>query len=150
MKIRLLFTLVGLAISFALPTFAQEQNTVDPAVRQQIEALSLKFVEAHNKHEAAAMAGLFTQDAVQILDWSGGGTFFGRETIEKNLAVNFASSPPETVDKLVQMYAIGDVISATSEWTAGPWKGYSVKIYVRDADTWKIRMEYAISSPVSR
>ena len=30
MKVRLLFALVGLLISFALPTFAQGQNTVDP------------------------------------------------------------------------------------------------------------------------
>ena len=65
------------------------------------------------------------------------------QAIEKSLAVNFASSPPETVGKLVQMCAIGDEISATSEWSAGPWKGYSVKIYVRDADTWKIRMAYS-------
>jgi uncharacterized protein (TIGR02246 family) len=150
MKIRLLLTLAGLAFGFALPTFAQEQNTVDPEVRQQIEAVDIKFGEAFSKHDAAAVAALFTQDAVQVLDWSGGGTFLGREAIEKSLAANFASSPPETVGKLVQMYAIGDEISATSEWSAGPWKGYSVKIYVRDADTWKIRMEYANSSPVPR
>jgi len=39
MKIRLLFTFAGLAISFATPTFAQEQNIIDPEVRQQIEAV---------------------------------------------------------------------------------------------------------------
>jgi hypothetical protein len=38
MKKRLLYALIGLAIGFAVPTFAQEQNTVDPEVRQQIEA----------------------------------------------------------------------------------------------------------------
>jgi hypothetical protein len=35
MKIRLLLALAGSAISVAVPTFAQEQNTVDPEVRQQ-------------------------------------------------------------------------------------------------------------------
>jgi hypothetical protein len=35
MKIRLL-ALVGLAISFALPTFAQQTNTPDPKLRDQI------------------------------------------------------------------------------------------------------------------
>jgi hypothetical protein len=34
MKIPLVVALVGLAISFALPTSAQEKNTVDPQVRQ--------------------------------------------------------------------------------------------------------------------
>jgi hypothetical protein len=33
-----LLALAGLAISFAVPVLAQEQNTVDPEVRQQIEA----------------------------------------------------------------------------------------------------------------
>ncbi len=60
MEIRLLLTLVGLAIGFILPTFAQEKNTVDPQVRQQIEAVFMKFQEAYKKHDAAAMAALHT------------------------------------------------------------------------------------------
>jgi hypothetical protein len=34
MKIRLIIAIAGFAISFAFPTFAQEQNAVDPEVRQ--------------------------------------------------------------------------------------------------------------------
>jgi hypothetical protein len=34
---------------------------------------------------------------------------------------------------------------ATWRWTCGPWNGYSIKIYVRDADTWKIRIEYGMN-----
>ena len=37
MKTRTALALTGLAISFPLPTLAQEQNAVDPEVRQQIE-----------------------------------------------------------------------------------------------------------------
>jgi len=43
MKARLLFALVGLAISFALPTYAQQTNTPDPKLRSQI-----KEVQASN------------------------------------------------------------------------------------------------------
>ena len=46
MKIRLLLALVGFAIGFVLPGFAQNQNAVDPEVRQQIEALLVKGDEA--------------------------------------------------------------------------------------------------------
>ena len=46
--------LAGLAIGFALPALAQEQNTVDPEVRQQIEAVIVKFDEAFNRRDAAA------------------------------------------------------------------------------------------------
>jgi hypothetical protein len=34
MKTRLLLTLISLAVSPAVPAIAQEQNTVDPEVRQ--------------------------------------------------------------------------------------------------------------------
>jgi hypothetical protein len=40
MEIRLLLALVGLPISFALPTFAQQTNTPDPQLRQQFVGLS--------------------------------------------------------------------------------------------------------------
>ena len=144
MKIRLLLALVGLAISFALPTFAQQTNTPDPQVRREIEAALMKFDEAFNKHDAAAIAALFTLDAVQVLNWGGGGTFSGQQAIEKNYAVDFASSPPEFVEKLIHVYAIGGEISAISEWSHGIWNGYHARIYVRDADAWKIRMDYAM------
>jgi uncharacterized protein (TIGR02246 family) len=144
MKIRLLIALVGLAFSFAVPSIAQEQNSIDPQVRQDIEAALTKFAGAFNKHDAAAMATLFTLDAVLVLDWGEGGTFSGQQAIEKYYAVDFASSPPEFAEKLVQVYAIGDRISTISEWSHGKWKGYHARIYVRDADTWKIRMDYAV------
>jgi uncharacterized protein (TIGR02246 family) len=144
MRICLLVALAELAIGFAVPSTAQEQNTVDPQVRQEIEAALMKFAEAFNKHDAAAMAALFTLDAVQVLDWGEGGTFSGQQAIEKNYAVDFASSPPEFVEKLIQVYAIGDKISAISAWSHGKWKGYHARIYVREADTWKIRMDYAM------
>jgi hypothetical protein len=46
------------------------------------------------------------------------------------------------------MYAVGNEIVDISEWSRGPYYGHSVKIYVRDADTWKIRLEYVNSSGV--
>jgi len=40
MKTRLLIALVGLQISFALPTFAQQKNAVtDPQITQEILAI---------------------------------------------------------------------------------------------------------------
>jgi ketosteroid isomerase-like protein len=129
MKMHVLLSLAALAIGFAVPALAQEQNTVDPEVRQQIEAALLKFEEAFNNHDAAAMATLFTVDAVQVLNWGEGGTFSGQQANEKNYAVDFASRAPEFVEKLIQVYAIGDEISAISEWSHGPWKGYHARIY---------------------
>jgi hypothetical protein len=68
MKIHLSLALVGLAISFALPTFGQQTNTPDPQLRQVIDALGAKSDEAFNNGDAAAAAALFTVDAVLVTD----------------------------------------------------------------------------------
>ena len=69
MKIRLIVSLLGLAISFTAPTFAQQKGTVDPQVDQQIRTLAQKYDEAINKHDAADVAELYAQDAVWCNNW---------------------------------------------------------------------------------
>ena len=49
MKRRLVVSLVGLAISFALPTYAQEKDLADPQTTQKILALGKAFDEAHSE-----------------------------------------------------------------------------------------------------
>src|ERR1700738_1285046 len=104
MKMRLLPALVGLAIGFVVPALAQEQNTVDPEVRQQIEAALTKFDEAYNKNDAAAPAApaaLFAQDAVEV--WYGaseGGLASGQQAIEKRYATEFGARPSNASHKL--------------------------------------------------
>jgi hypothetical protein len=46
MKIRFALALAGLAISLALPTFAQQANTVDPQLRQVLTQ-SIKNLTRH-------------------------------------------------------------------------------------------------------
>ena len=66
MRIRSLIVLVGFAIGFALPTFAQQTDTPDREVRQQLLALAKKFEEAWDNNDAATLAALFTEDAVLV------------------------------------------------------------------------------------
>jgi hypothetical protein len=47
---------VGLAISFALPAFAQQTNTPDPQLRQQLVALIKVHTDALDKNDAAPEA----------------------------------------------------------------------------------------------
>jgi hypothetical protein len=51
MKIRLVIAPLGLTISFALLTLAQQKDTVDPKIVQQIRALAVKYDEAFNEHD---------------------------------------------------------------------------------------------------
>jgi hypothetical protein len=148
MKMRSVIALVGLAIGFAVPTFAQEQNTVSPEVRQQIEAAVRKLEEAYNKHDAAASAAGFTKHAIEVLEWSSAsatGAASGRQEIEERYGLEFASHPSKQQFKLVQVYPIGPDVCAI--WEIFHYyrqeKGYYTAIYVREGDDWKIRIAYA-------
>jgi hypothetical protein len=64
MKIRLPFALVGLAISFALPTYGQQKYLAD---RQTVQKISESlWEEAVLKGDAAAIAAHYTPDAVFV------------------------------------------------------------------------------------
>ena len=87
MKIPLVVALVGLAISCAVPAFAQQkESTLSEQDRQQIGALGKKYDEATNSNDAAAVAALFTEDAVIVTPQ---GPIYGREAIQKHYADDF-------------------------------------------------------------
>jgi len=144
MKIRLVVALVGFAIGSAFPTFAQEQNAVDPEVRQQIEAVVMKFQDAFNNRDAAALADLYKQDGIEVRSWegAGGAMHSGRQAIEKMFTVDFASNWPKMAEQLVQLYPIGSAICEIADSDVGGWKAQEVTIYAREGDTWKRCLAY--------
>jgi uncharacterized protein (TIGR02246 family) len=151
MKIRLLGALVGLAISFALQTFAQQKETVDPQIIEQLNAVSKKYAEADNNNDAAALAALFTEDAVIVTDK---GPVYGRQAIDKWFANDFqewhhsnhirkqdANSP--------RIMGTADNVASHGEWsltvqgkTGDPIQveGYWSEFDTREGNDWKIRM----------
>jgi hypothetical protein len=142
MKVRLL-TLAVSVIGLALPALAQENNTVNPELHQQIEAALKKHEEAYNEYDAAAFAAGFTQYAIEM---AGGGVAWGRQEIEKRYVADLASHPTKQSFKLVHVYPIGsDTCVAVSEFFHynTQTKGHYAAIYLREGDTWKIRMGYA-------
>ena len=155
MKIRLLFVLVGSAISFALPIFAQQKDTVDPQTAQQIRALTMKFDEAFNRNDAAGVAAFYTEDGVNVQPWGGG--FHGRQAIEKGyVQLDVKSwqigSYITTVDRVV---AVGNEVRSTGRWSCvhknwsgapGNADGHYSWVIVREGDTWKIRKNTASGS----
>jgi ketosteroid isomerase-like protein len=143
MKMRLLSTLAALAIGVAVPTLAEEQNSVDPEVRQQIEAVTKRREEAYNKHDAAAYARFYTQDAIDVWTWEPQGAAVGLPAIVKRYEAEFASYPAPQSFKVLRIYPIGDEISAVMEYKHHMHaKGHALVIYVRDADDWKVRLSY--------
>jgi hypothetical protein len=66
----------------------------------------------------------------------------GQEAILKRFEAEFASSPPKQAFKIVQVHPIGGDVCAISELIHYhvARKGYSVLIFVHEADEWKIRL----------
>jgi ketosteroid isomerase-like protein len=151
MKISLL-ALVGLAISFALPTFAQQKEpTLSEQDCQQIGALEKKYDEADNNNDAAALAALFTEDAVIVPET---GPVNGRQAIEKWYADAFQKwHNSNHLIKADQNSPHGIGTAGNEAWSNGEWsvtiqgqsgpiqlKGYWSVIDTREGDDWKIRM----------
>jgi uncharacterized protein (TIGR02246 family) len=149
MKMRLVVVLVGLAIGFVLPTFAQEKETVDPQTVQQIRELATKYEEAFNKQDWAAVAALFTQDGSDVTPHDG--VFHGRQAIEKHLARNFQQWHSNNIFKTVdRVIAVGYEVHSFGRWdcafkddafTNRHIEGHYLWVLVREGDTWKIRKD---------
>ena len=151
MKKRLVVPLAGLAISFALPIYAQQKDLADPQTTQKILALMKAFDEAHNNNDAAAVAALFTRDAVFLTTE---GPIIGRQAIQKWYTEIYKWWHPKNSITKVDGNAphligtAGNELWATGEWSETgqgktgepiPIKGYWSDIYVREGDDWKIR-----------
>jgi uncharacterized protein (TIGR02246 family) len=96
MKTRLLVPLAGLAISFALPIYAQQKDVADPLTTQKILAIGKAFDDAHMNNDAAGIAELFTRDAVMVTPEA---PIIGREAIQKWHADLYQSYHPRKVDR---------------------------------------------------
>ena len=161
MKTRSLGALIGLAISFALPTYAQQKDVADPQTTQKILAIEKAYHEATNNNDPAAIAALFTRDGVYVTTE---GPIIGRQAIQKWYTDLFQWWHPknhiETLDGNAPHLTgtAGNELWATAEWSetgqgkAGepiPIKGYSSCIYVREGDDWKIRVDVWNTTPDS-
>jgi ketosteroid isomerase-like protein len=162
MKRRLVVSLVGLAISFALPTYAQEKDVADPQTTQKILALSKAFDEAHMNNDATAVATLFTRDARDAVFWTPEGFIIGRQAIQKWYTDLWQFWHPKNniVKTDGNAYHLigtaGNALWATGELSATgqgetsdgklvpekpiPQKDHWLNIYVREGDDWKVRV----------
>ena len=153
MKIRSAIALLGMAISFALPTFAQQKEAIDPKTLAQLDAHGMKYSEAYNNNDAAALAALYAEDAVFITDR---GPVYGRQAIEKWYADAFRQWPISNFSR--DTYGLNTMENAA--WSVGEWwdilrgepgpvlvGGYESAIYVREGDAWKIRMLTVTEKP---
>jgi ketosteroid isomerase-like protein len=153
MKNCLVILLVGWVIGVAVPTFAQQKDTLDPKIAREIDALS-KLAEAINKNDADAVAAVFTEDAVCVTPQ---GLIYGREAIKEHYTEVFKQFelsndiPKADPNSPHTIGAAGNEVWETGEWSSnfrnidggctGQNRGYYSAIYIREGDAWKIRMQ---------
>ena len=157
MEIHLVIALVGLAITVALPTFAQQTNTPDPELRQKLVDVIAKHADAINKNDAAAAGACFTQDAIYVTDR---GPVNGQEAIEKWYAGLFKKVQftyyAFTIDQDSPhvIGTAGNEIWATGRWSStikgenfGPRQITGCWSVIRVGDDSKIRMLTSVTQP---
>ena len=108
--------------------------------------MALKYDEAINKQDPAAVAALYTENAVYVAHH---GTFHGRQAIEKTYGNYFqhwrSISHVSTVDRLI---AVGNEVRAFGTWNSafqdtngapGKDRGHYRWLLVRKGSNWEIR-----------
>ena len=154
MKIRLLLSLAGLALAFAVPTFAQQTSTPDPQLRDALATLTKKIDDAYIKGDAAALAALYTEDATLLR--SDGAPIYGRDAIEQYWRKRFqlghyikhVSTPDQHSPHIIG--TAGNELWSTAHWISIlqfqsgaklQESGYWLQIHVLEGDALKIRVQ---------
>jgi uncharacterized protein (TIGR02246 family) len=132
----------ALAFGFVPPVAAQQLT--EQEARQVAQGIVDAFWKAEQAQDAAAIAALFTTDAIRVFP---DGLVLGQAEIEKRSRKSFESFTADA-DKLDQIKVIGDnAIWVTGTWS-GTWAGPNgpirlsgrwVSDYVREGGAWKIR-----------
>ena len=144
--LRALIVIPVLTIGVTLPAHAQ-QTTGQQDVRQEIEDFNKKYDETFNKHDAAGMAALFTEDAIVMRPAS---PLTGRAEIEDMYQGAFKAGYSNHLTTVLHIEDLGD----GKAWAVGQFsaKGQGANNTIQEVHgnwgtvdervggEWKIRM----------
>src|SRR3954452_4716239 len=145
-KMRLhLLAAASLAIGLVVPALAQNKTgkcTGPQDACQQLVDFNQAQMVAFNKKDAAAVAALYTEDAVFVTE---GPILNGRAAIEKFYADGIKGGDSNLVINIVESRIMGDGAWAIGDWNVvssqGPVHGNWVTLFVRDRGAWKMRVD---------
>jgi Domain of unknown function (DUF4440) len=118
---------------------AQTNAGLNPAERQEMEAIFEKFQAAYNARDIATLRSLHAKDDIEWRSWQGPAT---GDAIAERFAADFLGNPGKMVNKIVALYPIGNAICEIADSDVGGWKARTVTIYVRQGGVWKAKITY--------
>jgi uncharacterized protein (TIGR02246 family) len=139
-----LILVVVLSVVYSASATAQQS---DLDTRGQIEQLAATFSEHYNKQDAAAIASMFTKDAVRVTSESAASV--GPRSIEETLKAQFETGFRHIDLAIDQVSSVGTdtavtvgAYQTTGQGQGGPLKveGRWAEVDVREGGVWKIRL----------
>lgn len=108
---------VGIAFATALivmPAVAHTENApID--TKADVQKLAVQWVDAYNKHDAAAVANMYTPDtSVSFTQW----TVAGRPALQEAINKEFSAGVTMTAITVDQSQRIGDLQYSQGSWAA--------------------------------
>ena len=144
------FSIIMASAGLGLIASASAQQ-IDQNTRQQIERIAAAYVENWNKHDAAGIAALYTQDGVLVTPT--GAVRSGSQEIEQasqGVMKTFPQHNGETIEQISPLGNDADIrigeFHLSGQGQNGPTKldGRYTAVDVREGGTWKIRLFTAV------
>ena len=144
MRFSIGFVVPALAAGLVMPAAAQE---ADQQMRQQIEAVHMKWVDALNKGDVDTFSTLLTPSTISV-------DAFGmskgvdverlKAILKKGITLSFPIDGVQALKGGQAAIAYGTFMSKFTDPNVPPGQGNWVQVFERDGEAWKIRV-YASS-----
>jgi hypothetical protein len=132
------FIIAVLAANLVMPAAAQD---ADQQMRQQIEAVHVKWLEALNQGDVDAFSMVYTPSTVQI-DAFGRTMGVNSELVQslrkKGITISMPIDSVRALKGGQAAIAYGTFTSKFADPSVPPGQGNWVQVYERDGDGWKI------------
>lgn len=138
----------SLFVAMMVPALAQ-QSTVTEKDQQILTEFARKWEAAYNRKDAAGVAALYTEDAVEVGPI---GIFEGRSAVQKRVEGEFQAGGHDVALSKWRATTSGNMVFVAGEWSvqygSQAAHGYFQSVDVRDGDTFKIRQNtFAFALP---
>jgi ketosteroid isomerase-like protein len=139
MRFSMGFVAPVLAAGLVMPAAAQE---ADQQMRQQIEAVHTKWVDAVNKGDVVAFSTLLTPSCIAVDPFGmtiGVNTERLQAIFKKGITVSFPIDGVQALKGGQAAIAYGTFTSKYTDPNVPPGQGSWLQVFERDGEAWKIR-----------